>query len=137
MTLSGRRARLVVGGLIASLALNLFVAGVVISGSVVSRPPSHDRGLMRLMHDLQEPQRSAIKASFAAERDALHDHLTALRDARHGLKRVIKARPAAGAAELEAALTDVALRDREMQDLASRLMVEGWRRAASSPAPAR
>lgn len=132
MTLTGRRARWVVGALIASLALNLFVAGIFLSG-VLMRPGGHDRGIHRLLHDMPEPQRDAVKTAFEARRPELRQRLMALKDARGELKAVIRATPMASPEALEDALARVAARDREMQDLTSDLVVEGWRRAASAP----
>lgn len=92
MTVSGRKAAILVGALIASLCLNLFVAAawtVREARGSAHRPAGH--GIERLIRTAPPDVRAAIKPRFDAARPVIRDRIGEAIAARRELAALMRA----------------------------------------------
>lgn len=117
MTITGRKATLLVGALILSACLNVFAAAAW--GTHAFRQDRHGSpgfGIGRLVRSAPEEARETIQARFDAARPEISRRVDAVREARADVGRVLSD-PAAGRAELEAAFAELRRRGEEVEVL--------------------
>ena len=104
MTLSGRRAKLVIGALCVSLVLNLAAAGFI--GARAVKGFAIDSGASGLLRDYPPELVSAFKSALREDRGVLVTRLGDLRAARRAQHELLTA-PSFDRAAFEAAQTEV------------------------------
>jgi uncharacterized membrane protein len=129
VSLDPRAFRWVLLALLASLALNLFVAGMISGRYFAPEPPGPPlaaghplafgdgpmRGLVkRMAANLPREHRPAFHAAFAEHREALGAAGKRMREAHHDVRRAIAAEPFDPAA-LDAALANLRAREDEFR----------------------
>lgn len=105
MTLSGRKAVVVLAALFLSICLNVFIAGLI-AGRVTSgdaTPLRRPDGLQRFIASVPKDARPAIRQAFRANRRTLQDLFAEVEDARMAAAALVAAEPFDRAA-FEAAL---------------------------------
>jgi len=115
MTLSGRRAVLVLAVLVASLCLNVFAAGMLAGRWYGGRDDGpRDRAAERFMERAPPEARPHLRAAFRERRPEAAERLRALGAARREAAAAARAEPF-DRARLDAAFADVRARTAELQ----------------------
>lgn len=124
MTVTGRKATLLVGALIVSVCLNLF--GIAAWATHELKHGSHRSsgyGIGRLVHSAPEEARETIKAQFEAAKPEIRERVKAVRKARADIARLMSD-PNVDSAALETAFADLRRHVGEVEVLVHHTLIE-------------
>jgi uncharacterized membrane protein len=124
MTITGRKATLLVGALIASVCLNI-AAGATWGARVAKGHPdrSHEFGVGRLIKSAPDEAQPTLHARFEEHRPELTDRILAVRAARRVVSMLLRNGPA-DAAALDAAFAELRRRSDDVQTLVHTALIE-------------
>lgn len=117
MTITGRKASILVGALIVSVCLNVFAAAGWATHEFKDRGRrSGGYGIARLIQSAPEPARGIVEAEFQAAKPAILERVRSVREARADIARLVRD-PDADDAALQAAFSELRRRGGEVEIL--------------------
>jgi len=124
MTITGRKAVLLVGALIASVCLNIAAAATWGARLAQGHPNrSHEFGVGRLIKSAPDEAQPALHARFEEYRPELGERIRAVREARRAVSMLLRDDPADPAA-LDAAFADLRRKSDDVQSLVHAALIE-------------
>lgn len=124
MTITGRKATLLVGALIVSACLNVFAAAAWGTHAFRHEPRRHPGfGIGNLVRTAPEEARRTVHDHFEAAKPEISRRVDAVREARANIGRVLSD-PAAGRAELEAAFAEMRSRGEEVESFVHGTLID-------------